>query len=179
MQTRVRVDNTATLWQSFDRSPRDLIKRFNKNVIVWASIKNWLRMGSSYFRRRKKLTLRVCFDYVEDCISIFARLKGEKRASPYLCPKVLWLIAKTDSFVDLRSPAVSQKLSSTLDKGIKQHVCSALLYLRKGTWTRDLRRGTVFTFTYTCRIMILERGKVTELKPDLRGDQLYTGSGEG
>lgn len=57
--------------------------------IAWAPIEKQLRMWSSNFCRGKRLTLRVCFNYVEDCNSPSAGRKGEKRGKSSVTKRML------------------------------------------------------------------------------------------
>ncbi|CAG8089937.1 unnamed protein product [Penicillium nalgiovense] len=103
---RVRIDDTAIIVSNSDRTQRDLNKRFNKTEIVWAPIEKQLRMWSSHFCRGKRLTLRVCFNYIEDCDSPPIGRNGEKRGKSSVTRRML---GDRDAQLDAEENACGQQ----------------------------------------------------------------------
>ncbi|CAG8032789.1 unnamed protein product [Penicillium nalgiovense] len=103
---RIRVDDTAIIVSNSDRTQRDLNKRFNKTEIVWAPIEKQLRMWSSHFCRGKRLTLKICFNYIEDCNSPPSGRKGEKRGKSSVTRSML---GDRDAQLDAEENACGQQ----------------------------------------------------------------------
>lgn len=103
---RVRVDDTAIIVSNSDRTQRDLNKRFNKTEIVWAPIEKQLRMWSSHFCRGKRLTLRICFNHIEECDSPPTGRNGEKRGKSSVTRRML---GDRDAQLDAEENACGQQ----------------------------------------------------------------------
>ncbi|KAJ5828207.1 uncharacterized protein N7525_006460 [Penicillium rubens] len=171
---RIRVDDTAIIVSNSDRTQRDLNKRFNKTEIVWAPIEKQLRMWSSHFCRGKRLTLKICFNYIEDCNSPPLGRKGEKRGKSSVTRSML---GDRDAQLDAEENACGQQ--SIWRRVYDLMKCdSAACHLGPYCWLDPKGKKHYRLRTQTLRRLVTyaEKGGILETHkdvPDEIQDELY------